>query len=242
MQSIQTPRNDKGVVVNVRINTRLASLQAEVNRLHTMERTATERIGQIDYERTINENSLLDVEQQAKWELRRIQLKAEYDAAYRSEQEAQAKRKAAELEYSEWLQNFGRWEYELKQLQRELPNALGGDSPTMMSSNLGDAPQRSKTDVENELVEVLRKLAVFSGDAALMREYESTSKRIADSRPYVFLKNSYVTLASGELVSEEEFQRRAVEFGDVISRGAHSSPYMPGRPIPREEAAQLGLT
>lgn len=244
MEFVQTERNDKGVVVNVRLNARLRALQAEVSRLQKLERTAAERLGTIDRERQLSdENPSMGLAQRAEWETRRTQLKAEYDATDVAQQTAQNQLKAAQLEYSEWLEHFGQWQYQIKQLQRELPNALDGDTPSFVTTNLGEAPRRSKTEIENEMIAVLGKLANFSGDDLWQREYEQLEKKIADSRPYVFLKNRYVRLGSGELVTEAEFQERAVEFGSVVvSRGATSSPYQPGVPIPREEAMRLGLT
>jgi hypothetical protein len=184
----------------------------------------------------------MDTITRAKWEVRRVELKKQYDEAEAALRTTQHQLKNTEREYQEWVTNFAQWEHQAKQLQRELASATDQQFD-MVISGTGEAPRRNREAIENELLEVAKMLAAFSNDAGLMREYQELEKRIADTKPYIVLKNSYVRLADGEIVTEQEFQERAIKLGsDVVSRGATSSGYCPGARVLREEAARLGLS
>ena len=200
-------------------------------------------MAKIDLELQQGDNSpLMDTITRAKWEARRVELKTQYGRAEKELGIARSRLKVAEREYQEWLENFTGWECQVRRLERERASATDQQFDMVINS-VGEAPRRSKEAVEGELLQVTKMLAAFSDDPELLREYQELENRIADSKDYITLKNSYVRLGSGEIVTEQEFQERAKQLGsDVACRGATTSPYRKGARVDREEAARLGIS
>ncbi len=174
----------------------------------------------------------------------RARLKREIDQIYAEQKGLEHQLDQSRDEMRQWLENFGGWIYQRRELIRELGKAPAvGDPPdTMRTHSVGESPRvRSRAEVLEELLEVVAKLARFSGDPKLATEWAAMKKQIADSLPYVSLTTDYVRLGTGKIISEAEFNQLAVEGGSDSLKGTTSSPYRKGARVDRAEAAQLGL-
>ncbi len=234
-----TMTSSSGIQVNVPMYPKLKTLAEEADGLRKTVRDLETRMSAIDLERQRGDMATLPFTERREWEGRRAKLKAEYESAEIAFAAGKTQLERAEHDYREWIGNFATWLYKIKGLQREFVNAPEGGQATMIMG--GEAPLRAKEEIENDLLATLQNLANFSGDASVAAEARELEKQIADSKPYVTLTQNYVRLGNGEVVSEAEFQARAVEFGDSVSKNARAE-FNRGLRVPREKARELNLT
>jgi chromosome segregation ATPase len=79
-----------------------------------------------------------------------------------------------------------------------------------------------------EMLEVIRTLAVFSGDAKAVAEFKKAEAEHRASLPYITLRRGYAWTADRRLVPEDDVSARFTAYGRAVR-------------VPRDEAATVGL-
>ncbi len=212
-----TPKG--GVTVSLPAYPRLVKLENEATALRATIRESEDRMGQIDFERTRGATPV-----------RRVELQTESDIAYHGKQiaETQLKNKTAEAE--EWREFFALRIYKKDRLLTELAGAPA-ESFTMRTSDLGEAPARSREVIQEELLIALRELAAFSSDVKAAEEYAQTAQAFLDEAGDIITRQGYAWSSLGpdrELVLDTDPRSRQVAYGK-------------GWRVPRDIAKKTGL-
>lgn len=234
-------RTSGGEMVHVPDFPKLREFQLQVNASTAEIRDLETELADVDRRREVGDAQQRSVTDLAAWESERQKLKNLFDELEARKKAAQYRLREASDQVSEWRSVFAGLLFRRKTLSRELVSAPD-DGESFDFAIAAENSPRARRVIERDLLDVVSKLARFSGDEGVAREYRDLHSQILARRGTTVLKNNYVTLGDGRLITEQEFQELAEKIGDAASRGAHSSPYLAGCEVRIEEAQRLGLT
>jgi len=128
-----------------------------------------------------------------------------------------------------WVDTFAEMIFRRQKLTAELGSALEDQNYTLV---IGNRPRR-RAEVEEELLDVVRTLALWAGDRKLQVEAEALEKQIADSRDYVTATECFYVSAD---------RTRLLRENELGAEPGVTTLYGRGTRIPKEEARKWGLT
>jgi hypothetical protein len=221
--------NGNGIQVSLPPSPRLEKLRRQMAATKRERDEAATDWGRLDIQR-----------RQADSAAQRQALQTAADTAYAGQQAAERCFSDLSNELAAREHDVAHLVYERDQLADELERSPVSDAPVASFTirNAGQPEARQREIVEDELLRVTHKLALFTDSEEIMKQAVGLDQRIKDSRPYITLTRNYVVRRSdNRILSEQQFNEEAVTEAD--KKGINAYPR--GTKIERSAAAALGL-